>query len=214
MSGAKREAASGERPSLFEGTAMTPPDHPGRLYLLQPHPGLELYCGRTGDGRQFLLGPRDAWEYYVVFFDADGKYLGWHVPCVPRNSLPPLPPPLPREEALARMRELSEAGRRRDEAVFQAYFAALQRETGGCQLGPIRIQPFVVEDADFDMGAWDLPGYLQAIVDNPEKERQELGEDEFERFQTLLREWIERGDYVLAWGNLHDVSRDGEVVFS
>jgi hypothetical protein len=180
----------------------TPPsERPGRLYPFRPDVQRDLYCGRTADGRQFLMGPKDDSTACIVFFDGEGNYLGWEEHYVSDGALFSIPPqgvPVSRGQWIAEV---------------QGQYDRLRSEIGG-RLGPIHVHSFAVDDADFDMSISEIPWYLQRLLDDPDGEKRQVGDAEFERLMGLLDEWAERGDYVLTWGGDYHVNKDGEIVFS
>jgi len=179
----------------------TSADQSDRLYLLRPNVHHALYCGRTADGKRFLLGPKDDSTACVVSFDREGNYLGWQERFVGHGALFPLPPP---GASASHEQWIIEVGR---------HYERLISEIGG-RLELIHVHAFTVPDAQYDMSISEFPWYLQRLRDDPDREKQELGDTEFERFARLLAEWVERGDYVLTWGGDHHVNKDGEIVFS
>jgi hypothetical protein len=162
--------------------------------------GHGLYCGWTSDGRQFLMGPKDSRTACVVYSDGQGNYLGWHDRAPPAHRVPP-PPAGP------------EAWGRYGANVLQAHFEMLRSELG-CRLESIHVRAFSADDVDMSIGVHELPSYLQPLREDPHGEKRELGEAEFDRFRTMLAEWIRRGDYVLTWGGEYHVNKGGEIVFS
>lgn len=169
------------------------------MYRFLPQPTADFFCGEMADGGSFLLGQKDNNSACLLFFDQAGRYVKMEIHSL---SLP-----------VDHLHHDADTQCKHEALAIQELVDKLVRNNGG-HVAPILIRTFYTDEATIDIGVYQLPWVYQKLIDNPNKEREELGDDEFLRLQEELRQWIERGDYVFIWGNEHEMNKDGKIVAS
>jgi hypothetical protein len=161
-----------------------------KRYPIQSPDAVNFVTGRTKDGQQVIMGVPGPYVL-AAFFDAQGNLVRYEVRALrDRDSRPALRLGKPREP---------------DVAELWALVDAWQREIG-FTASSVSISKFDV--SDLGIGLFDLPRYLQDVLENPssipdEQYRNDCFSD--------LQDWRRDGTFVLYWGNEYWMTSSGEV---
>ena len=161
---------------------------PQRLYQIQGS-DREFYAGIVKGRRQVLMGPQSFTELIAIFFDENGCFLNY--------ELRPLPP----EPVVVGANPYDPDLVKKIDAVLSRWHAELE-----FRAAPIKVRKFDCEGNRVE----DLPDYLQEFEDNPEQPSGPY-DPPAEELRETLRNWREKGMYVLWWGKDYWMTAEGEV---
>ncbi|NUQ05786.1 MAG: hypothetical protein HUU31_17985 [Anaerolineae bacterium] len=171
-----------------------------KLFPIQEHPYRSIYPGRSKEGHPLIGFTR--YDYIVIArFATNGELQGaevvdWTRPKVQREDESP--------DAFIKAREQE----------FELTRAHL-RTLGFASLETVSVQKFWLPGTDF-IGITQYPVHLAPFLEPHESEYEDIDPislDDFERdeLREQLREWRERGDFVLYYGNDYWCDPDGEI---
>jgi hypothetical protein len=160
------------------------------LFPIRSAPERYFYAGHLPEGRQALIGRSVYGQLIAAICDSGG------------NLRQVIHRELPSPPVLAGSGEIREV----DEDDFEEY---LSREFGFSP-GLIRIKEFRIPHELF--AVYHLPEQYRKFLENPDSPA--FGEEERQAFPGLIRQWNERGQFVLEWGNDFWLDSTGEVVAS
>lgn len=169
------------------------------LYTITSHSEYGFSCGIDREGRQLLIGVLEP-SVIALFFDHTGAFL------------------------FEDQRSMYTNAQSRKEAEPTAMASDLReletwKKELGLTEGAIRIHKFrwpkdtskQVEPWEYNgIGIEDLPWHLMECVNDPGI----YNKLESNGFAERIHEWIDRGDFVLWWGNDFDMNKDGKVMSS
>jgi hypothetical protein len=162
------------------------------LFPIRGAPERCFYAGHLPDGRQALIAWGFSGQLMVAAFDGDGKLV--EVTC--RE----LPDPLTLPES-------GETVSIYDDEGFQEYL----RQDFGFSPGLIRVEEFRIPGEG--LAVYHLPRHYQDFLRDPNGP--DFGDEERRALPGLIRDWLERGQFVLEEGhNDYWLDSTGEVVAS
>lgn len=159
---------------------------PNRLFPVLPEPYYDFYAGHTGDGRQILAGE---WcpDVVVGVFDILGNLQQTEYRTI--NSEAEVP---------ERLRE------------WYGYVPGLVRVKSFCiSPGPMQSR-FPAEWAKYGQPEFSIAPFPKDWTECYDDSPDFSGEDS--DYVEMIRGWIERGNFVLYWGNEIHLDSSGKVV--
>ena len=73
----------------------------------------------------------------------------------------------------------------------------------------VRVKEFSTDEG---LAVHLLPSHYQDYVDNPDSmDEERWGREDLDHYPLLIQSWIDRGDFVLDWGNDYFMDATGEV---
>lgn len=159
------------------------------LFPIRSNP-VYFYAGHLWDVRQTLIGRSVYGHLVVACFDSGGSLIEVIHQKLPSHLI--VTGPFGTCEV--------------DEDDFLNY---LQGELGFTD-GRIQVKEFHLTDKQLEV--YQLPEHYQAFLNDPNNPL--YSQEEHESFPGLIREWHERGQFVLVWGNDYWLDITGEVIAS
>ena len=152
------------------------------VYLIQ-NDGEHYYAGRLNNGNQVLMD-----GFSRVEFDSGGNVVATSCP----------------EDTSYTVQALDAEG-----SVLSAYFRPTDLPPPSVMPpftpGTISVKPFFLTECS--IGIRDLPDHLQEFLDHPEN----ADEEERRYYPEEVKEWRERGSFVLWWNEDYFLSKEGEL---